>query len=541
MLTSNITFNNRYLSTLILAYIISSYFALNQGFSNIKPLLIYSLVFVLILLLAYFIICIPFRKDRHLLSLISLSLAICFSFIFGYNFSAFKISKFNKHKDIILKNPYICGMIKSNTEQTSSGKSVRFTMDVYKAIGKNTSVTFDESCLIEVLIPVSKAENMPERNSSICCLLSDTMDIAPSYDGDFDYSRQNRQDKIVLSAFTYKIEDYPDLKPKTPIINEFKEFSLKIRNRILKSTELKEYGDNERALLQGILVGETEDFSDSLYDKFKESGFIHVVSVSGMHTSYLIMALTVLLGFLHFSRRGTALIAIPVLILFAGIAQFTPSVCRAVIMTIIMLGASLFKRQNDSITSLAIAGLILTVDNPYVLESYGALLSFGATLGILVYYPLFFKKLRFAIVDVAENKRKSFSRNFLYKINSGSIKSIALSLGATIGFAYFMMRFYGYLQWGSLLGNIIVIPFICITFVGGYINCVIHMLSPILAGIVAKFIINPSLSIMIAITKFFANDLFGFRTPYPTKTFFIVYIILCAILYYWLNDKKKKL
>ena len=80
---------------------------------------------------------------------------------------------------------------------------------------------------------------------------------------------------------------------------------------------------------KALLLGDSSDLDYATDTSFKVSGIRHIIAVSGLHISILyglICILTLRRRFL------TAAVGIPILILFAAVAGFTPSVVRACIM-----------------------------------------------------------------------------------------------------------------------------------------------------------------------------------------------------------------
>ncbi len=531
-------FNKRYLTIAVLIYILGAYTAIRYEFlpSNSKSLFVYGLFFALSIAFVSLLFKIIFRKNREIKSLVFSIFISVLIFITAFNVSASKIYSLNKQKDILLSHPRITGSIKGTAEYSSSGVSMALTVDVYTASNDESTVNFDKPCLIKLYVPKDTFDSLLSHGDTIRCSIAVNDNSSPAFDGAFDYTRTLKQSKIVCSAYSYNAEIYTPLSPKQPMLFKFETLGLKLRNAVIKSAKLSAYGVDEAALLQGILVGRTDEFSDTLYSDLKSSGFIHIASVSGMHTSYLLIAITFLLGLMRLPKKFICIVAIPVMVIFTSIAQFSPPVCRAVITMLIFLLASIISRDNDSITSLSIAGLILVVNNPYTLENYSALMSFGATLGILVYYPILSKRLQFAIIKPSRNP----AVKSLHYLNKFSVNSICLSICATIGLAYPMMRLYGRLQWGSIFGNIPLSPLVAISFILGYANCILSSALPFMANIIARFIINPTLTAIIKLADLFAADVFSFRTPSPHDSFFVIYITICVFLYFWIKPSKNE-
>lgn len=188
--------------------------------------------------------------------------------------------------------------------------------------------------------------------------------------------------------------------------------------------------DNLRAAFDGktapfltaILTGERSALKADgfFYSMMREAGVLHCIAVSGMHLSFLVSFLAVILG------RGklSSILCIPVIVLFMAVTGFSPSVVRAGVMQLALSGAVILDREYDNHTALAAALAVLTALNPYSSHNVGLILSFLATLGILLFYDRFFRSL----FPVGKEREKTFFGRLLRYIRS----SLAVSLSAAI-------------------------------------------------------------------------------------------------------------
>ena len=153
-----------------------------------------------------------------------------------------------------------------------------------------------------------------------------------------------------------------------------------LRQRISKI-----FDRNSAAFLLAVLTGDRSKLKQDIWfsTMLRSSGVAHCVAVSGMHLSFLVMFLYVLLG----RGRLSACVCIPVTFLFMAITGFSASVVRAGVMQIAVCGAQISRKQYDSLTALGLALIILLVLNPYCIRNAGTILSFSSTLGILLFYP----------------------------------------------------------------------------------------------------------------------------------------------------------
>ena len=213
--------------------------------------------------------------------------------------------------------------------------------------------------------------------------------------------------------------------------------------------------------MRALLTGDKTDlYNDSdRYYALGEAGLSHVVAVSGMHISYLV-GLVFLLGG---RRRFTAAAAIPLLLFFAAMTGFTPSVTRAMFMQICMLSAPLFHREEDSLTSLSVVLSGLLFFNPSAVAGAGLQLSFASMSGIYLISPRIYKWIweRAAHWKICE-----------YKLFRKAVGFIAVTVSAGLGAQVFSIPVaaanFGYISTVSPLSGILCLWMISLLFLGGY-------------------------------------------------------------------------
>lgn len=174
--------------------------------------------------------------------------------------------------------------------------------------------------------------------------------------------------------------------------------------------------------LRALLMGDRSGMPYETENQMSVTGISHIIAVSGMHVSLIVGALT-LLCFRR--RRLTAGIGIAVMVFFAAMLDFSPSVTRAVIMNGMLLLAPLLRRENDAPTTLSAALLMILVGNPWALASLSLQLSFGAMAGITLLSPRVYDRLLLALRYEERRKRRPLAAALL--------KSAALSLSTTCG------------------------------------------------------------------------------------------------------------
>ncbi|MFD4278166.1 ComEC/Rec2 family competence protein [Streptomyces cyaneofuscatus] len=154
-----------------------------------------------------------------------------------------------------------------------------------------------------------------------------------------------------------------------------------------------------RALLPGLVVGDTSRVPPELHDAFKATDLTHLLAVSGANLSILLFLLIGPPGSalnserrglapkMGISLRGTALIGGGLTLLFIVVCRPEPSVLRAAACGLITLLAIGTGRRRSLIPALAAAVVLLVLYDPWLARSYGFLLSVLATGALLTLAP----------------------------------------------------------------------------------------------------------------------------------------------------------
>lgn len=135
-----------------------------------------------------------------------------------------------------------------------------------------------------------------------------------------------------------------------------------------------------RALLAGFLLGDTRQVPDPVVADYRQSGLSHLLAVSGENVAFTLALFGPLLRRLRLGARTTAAIAI--VLLFATMTRFEPSVLRASALAVIALTASFVGRPASGLRALALAVIALLAIDPFLLHSVAFWLSCGASAGI---------------------------------------------------------------------------------------------------------------------------------------------------------------
>ncbi|WP_280886224.1 ComEC/Rec2 family competence protein [Streptomyces sp. LBL] len=161
-----------------------------------------------------------------------------------------------------------------------------------------------------------------------------------------------------------------------------------------------------RALLPGLVVGDTARITPELDEAFKETDLAHTLAVSGSNLTIILALLVGPPGLAqHVERRGlaprlgmslrtTAVLGGVLTLGFVVVCRPDPSVLRAAACGAVALLALATGRRRSLIPALATAVLLLVLYDPWMARSYGFLLSVLATGALLTLAPRWSLALR---------------------------------------------------------------------------------------------------------------------------------------------------
>jgi competence protein ComEC len=293
----------------------------------------------------------------------------------------------------------------------------------------------------------------------------------------------------------------------------------------------KIFPSDTAGFIKALLTGDkTGIYADSdLYAAMNRAGFLHVVAVSGMHISFLI-------GFVRNiarSRKRTAQIGIPLLLLYVPLTGAGPSVIRAAFMLSCALIAPLLRREEDAPTSLAFILAVMLLLNPASAASVSLQLSFAAMAGILLLTPRMFAALteRTAEWKLSVHRIGRLSLNFV----SSSLSS---SMGALVFTVPLAAAHFGMISVVSLLTNLLCLWAVSALFIGGWLCVFVGFLLSSPGHILAWCLSWPARG-LFAVLRFLAG--IPYAAVYTSNPIFLLWLFLVYALFVaaWLFRGKR--
>lgn len=275
------------------------------------------------------------------------------------------------------------------------------------------------------------------------------------------------------------------------------------------------FAGDSAAFCKALLMGERSGIDYEMNTAFKLSGISHIVAVSGLHVSMMFGIVTLLIG----RRRWlTGIIGLPILLLFAAMMNFTPSVSRACIMQALLLIASFFDREYDGPTALALSALIMVVANPMVITSVSFQLSFACVIGIMLFCEKIYKWL---LADGGKGK------GFLPGLRRWFSGSVSVSLSALVFTTPLMAYYFGAISLVSVLTNLLVVWLLPFIFAGVALACLASILLPQIA---MAFIAPTSALAHIVLDTAVLFSKLPFSTVYTVSDYIVIWLVFAYLL-----------
>lgn len=276
--------------------------------------------------------------------------------------------------------------------------------------------------------------------------------------------------------------------------------------------------NNKNGINGAIFLGDKTDLDSDIKELYSVSGIAHILAISGLHISFIGMAIYRLLR-RRFRFLFSAAVSIPVVLSFGIMSGFGISTMRAIIMFILKIIGEVLGRKYDAITAISLAGLVLLVQNPFVVCNSGFQMSFGAIIAIVLILPIVEE-----ILNTDNKIIKVLSANF----------TISLVMNPILAWNYYELPTF------SFLLNIVVVPLMSVVIVSSIVGI---FCSCIMFGF-GKAVIFPGCGILELYT-FLCNiinksSVASIVVGQPKVTIIIVYYAILLVVLFGLKNIRTK-
>ena len=270
--------------------------------------------------------------------------------------------------------------------------------------------------------------------------------------------------------------------------------------------------EKEKAsMLKGLLLGETEDIQEEVKENFQTANISHVLAISGMHIGYLIIGVQQLLKN-RIGKKRTKIITIVILIFYAFMTGFSPSIVRAVVMGIITIGGEIVYRKGDVWNSIAISLLGILWYNPFLILNVGLQLSYLGTIGIILFQP--------TIKKIFTTKKAKKKWIVVEKVK----EMVAVSLSAQIMILPFLCYHFNIIGIYFLITNLLVSFIIGPIIITGFFCIIVSFVFISIAKVFA-IPLNLGLELLNLISRFGELPFSKIYMPTPNEMMICFYFI----------------
>jgi competence protein ComEC len=142
------------------------------------------------------------------------------------------------------------------------------------------------------------------------------------------------------------------------------------------------------AIVAAIVIGDRAGLTPDLQRQLQEAGTYHVIAISGGNIAILAGLLIVGFRVAGWLGRGAMVTAIVALLAYARLVGDSASVDRATLMAVVYFGARAVDQRSPPLNALAVVAAALVAADPLSVADPAFILTFGATLAILLVTPV---------------------------------------------------------------------------------------------------------------------------------------------------------
>lgn len=357
----------------------------------------------------------------------------------------------------------------------------------------------------------------------------------------FDYREFLKQKKIDGNIMASKV----NLLRKNSMLCKISNVKIKLNNYIDEN-----YSDTASGFLKTLLLGETNEIEKEIKEDFTKANISHILAISGMHISIIILVIKNIMQILKFDKRLEKIFLNLLIICYIFFIDYPISAIRVAITQVILLITFFTNRKSNFYNTISITLFIILLLNPYNIESTAMQLSFGGICGIYLFYK-FIKKMFFykfciqkkTVKEISKentkenrNIRKNIKNICQILIKNNKLKQIvidSLCLNISVQIFIFPIVWYkfNFISITSFIPSILISLFIFPILILGYLSFFeIFIQRFISIGIISKinnFIILKMLNLVSILSKI---PLLSIYLKKPNKIFIVSYyvvLILC--------------
>lgn len=211
---------------------------------------------------------------------------------------------------------------------------------------------------------------------------------------------------------------------------------------------------------RAMLLGQQSELSEEQREIFRQSGTMHVFSISGLHIAVIAAGVHALLSLLRLPRAAQYVIGVSLLWLYVDITGAAPSAVRAFVMVALVQSAIVLKVPRNPVSALAASCLVVVLTEPLQIFSASFQMSYGIVAALLL--------LGLPLADQAQHALRLFRdlppitwgwcRKAIDYVWRGTISAGAIGVAAALVGTITGITFFKLFTPGAFVANLWLIP-----------------------------------------------------------------------------------
>lgn len=242
----------------------------------------------------------------------------------------------------------------------------------------------------------------------------------------------------------------------------------------------------EAGVIRAVVIGEQPPDADTLIAAFRNSGTLHVFSVSGLHVAMVGSLGWWVLGLAGVPRRWAVVVLLPLIFGYAWITGNSAPAARSAWMAAVFLGAFVVRGKPDLLNALGAVLLAAMLWDGRLLFQPGVQLSYGVVAAIAVGTSWASKTFAWMAMPELYRPESMLNRRqeLWLRFRRHTAQSLSVSLAAGIGSAPLTAFHFGLLTPISVVAGVVLVPMVFVLLAAALGSVVISSVAPPLSRLV---------------------------------------------------------
>ncbi len=464
---------------------------------------------------------------RRRLKAATMALAVCIGSAAGFEFSSGTYDLGPHHVARIIREPQVYqvfGKVSDWPDIRSTYTDVRIELDSIRG-------DFGRKVTGAILLKVTDTTTALQRGDAVE-FVGRIYPLKGSDDSRGDYQRRLALRGIFGTAYLPTLLDVRvDRRSSYGLVHQADRLRESIKESLQRNLSVE-----SAALACGFLIGETRDIPAEIYTRFRDTGTLHLLAISGSNVALLLLVVSVLLRPFGTSRVTRSILLLAVVLVFSLICYGEPSVIRASLMATLVILARLVGRRYDLNNIIGLTALLILLVQPGQLFDVGFQLSFATAWGLIFIVPKVAPLLGSFVgnpsrqVDNADPQGMSRYRLlFRSRWLSWTLLSLVVSFVAQVSSAPIIIYYFRAIPLISPLANLLVVPMVSLSVIGLQLILVANLIWPTL-GLFIGSLVDPLIRATLRVANAMGEQQWGVvRLESHADRLIELFAVFCAL------------